>query len=183
MIKINLIPYVEKKKEADLKRQIIVISSVFVVFLLIIASLHIYFIRSISKLEKEVTQAETQLKNLTKIVGDLEKFKMEKTKLNKKLAVIESLDKNRLAPVLFLDDLTTIIPSKHVWLTALSESGDKLRVEGIASDNSAVSNFMNNLKKSRHIKSESVELIFSRHAVISGIKLKKFTLSCVMNKG
>lgn len=183
MIKINLIPYVEKKKEADLKRQIFVISSVFVVFLIIIFSLHIYFIRSISNLEKEVKDGEQQLRNLTKIVGNLEKFKREKTKLNKKLAVIESLDKNRLAPVLFLDDLTTRIPKKNVWLIALSESGDKLRVEGFAIDNSAVSNFMKNLKKSPHIKSDSVELIFSRHAIISGIKLKNFALSCVMLKG
>ena len=181
MIKLNLLPYVEKKKEAHLKRQIIVISSVFVVFLLIISSLHIYFIRSISNLEKEVKEGEAQLRVLTKIVGNIEKFKMDKITLKKQLAVIETLDKGRLAPVLFLDDLTTKVPWKHVWLTALSGSGDKLRVEGFASDNSAVSNFMKNLERSRHIK--SVDLISSRHVIISGIKLKKFALSCVMEKG
>ena len=52
MIKINLLPYVEKKKEADVKRQVIIISSSLVVFLLIIASLHIHVVGSISKLEK-----------------------------------------------------------------------------------------------------------------------------------
>lgn len=183
MIKINLLPYVEKKKVADLKRQIIVISSVFVVFLLIISSLHIYFIRSIGNLEKKIKEGEAQLAVLTKIVGNIEKVKKDKKILEKKLAVIINLEKGRLAPVLFLDDLTTRIPENLVWLTVLSESGDKLRVEGFASDNSAVSNFMNNLKKSRYIKSESVELVFSRHEIISGIKLKKFALSCVMLKG
>ena len=181
MIRINLLPYIKKRKEADLKRQIIVMSAVFVVFLLIISSLHIYIVMGIGSLEKEVKVAEARLSVLTKIVGNVEKFKRDKKTLEKKLAVIESLDKGRLAPVLFLDDLTTRIPRKPVWLTALSGAGDKLRVEGFASDNSAVSNFMKNLEKSRHIK--SVDLISSRHAIISGIKLKKFALSCVMKKG
>lgn len=181
MIKINLLPYVEKKKEADLKRQIIVMSSLFVVFLLIISSLHIYFTRSIGNLEKEIKEGEAQLRILTKIVGNIDEFKKDKEILNKKLKIINTLDKSRLDPVLFLDDLTIRVPHKNVWLTALSQSETALRMEGIASDNTAIAKFMKNLEGSRHI--ESVDLVSSKHVIISGIKLKKFALSCTMRKG
>lgn len=181
MIKINLLPYVEKKKEADLKHQIIVISSVFVVFVLIISSLHIYFVRSIGNLEKEIKVAEAQLKVLTKITGDIEKFKKDKVILKKKLAVIEDLEKSRLDPVLFLDDLTTRVPQKRVWLTALSGSGADLKMAGIARDNSAIADFMRNLENSQFVK--SVDLISSKQIVVSNIRLKKFILLCTMKKG
>jgi len=181
MIKINLLPYAEKKKEADLKRQIIVLSTTFVTFLLIIAFVHMYVVRSINKLEKEVTIAEAQLKVLTKKTGDLAKFKKDKELLKKKLAIIDNLEKSRLDPVLFLDDLTMMVPNGFVWLTSLSESGTELRVEGIARNNSAVSNFMKNLERSRYI--QSVDLISSKLTIVSGIRLKEFTLSCTMKKG
>lgn len=181
MIRINLLPYAEKKKEADLKRQVIVVSAAFAVFLLIIVSLHVYTVRGIGKLEKEIRGAEDRLRVLTKLTGDVAKVKKDKEILKKKLAVIENLEKSRLDPVLFLDDLTIRVPQGRVWLTALSESGTKLLVEGVASDNTAIANFMKNLEGSLYIK--SVDLVSSKQTIISGIKLKGFTLSCTMKKG
>lgn len=181
MIKINLLPYVEKKKVADVKRQVIIILSSFVVFLLIIASLHIHVARSISKLEKEIEVAENQLRVLTRLTGNLEKFKNDKIILKKKLAIIENLEKSRLDPVLFLDDLAMMVPEKSVWLTALSESGTNLKMDGVAKDNSTIADFMRNLERSQFIK--SVDLISSKQIVISGIRLKEFTLLCTMKKG
>ena len=181
MIKINLLPYVEKKKEADVKRQVIIILSSFVVFLLIIASLHIHVTRSISKLEKEIEVAENQLRVLTRLTGNLKKFKNDKVILKKKLAIIENLEKSRLDPVLFLDDLAMMVPKKSVWLIALSESGTNLKMDGVAKDNSTIADFMQNLERSQFIK--SVDLISSKQIVISGIRLKEFTLLCTMKKG
>lgn len=181
MIRINLLPYVEKKKEAGLKRQIIIISTAFVVFLLIIVSLHIYTVKGIGKLEKEVKVTEKQLRILTKITGDVNKFKNDKKILKKKLAVIENLEKSRLDPVIFLDDLTARVPEGRVWLTVLSGSGTVLRLEGVARDNTAIADFMKNLEWSQYIK--SVDLVSSKQTIISGVKLKEFTLSCAMKKG
>ncbi|MBE9546449.1 MAG: PilN domain-containing protein [Proteobacteria bacterium] len=181
MIRINLLPYMEKRKEAGLKRQIIILSTAFVVFLLIIVSLHIYTVRGIGKLEKEIEGVEARLKVLTKITGDIEKVKENKEVLKKKLAIIENLEKSRLDPVLFLDDLTTRVPEGRIWLTALSGSGTDLRVEGVARDNTAIADFMKNLEWSQYIR--SVDLVSSRQTIISGVKLKEFTLSCTMKKG
>lgn len=181
MIKINLLPYREREKGENLKRQIIIISATFVVFLLIIVFLQLHTARSIGKLEREVKSAEGQLRVLTKITGDFEKFKKDKVILKKKLAIIENLENNRLAPVLFLDDLTTRIPRGSVWLTALSGSDTVFRIEGVAKNNTAIANFMKSLEKSQYV--ESVDLILSRQTIISDTKLKKFIISCARKMG
>jgi Tfp pilus assembly protein PilN len=183
MIKINLLPYWEAQKEEVIKRQIIFISVPVVVFLLVIVILHVQMVSSTGKLEKEVQGAEGQLKILTKITGDLENVKKDKEIYKKKLAIIKKLESSRLDTVLFLDDLTMRVPEGYVWLTALdlrdapySESETTLNLKGIARNNSAISDFMRNLERSQFIR--SVDLISSKQTIISGIKLKEFTLLC-----
>jgi Tfp pilus assembly protein PilN len=183
MIKINLLPYWEAQKEEVIKRQIIFISVPLVVFLLVIVILHVQMVSSIGKLEKEVQAAEGQLKILTKITGDLENVKKDKEIYKKKLAIIKKLESSRLDTVLFLDDLTMRVPEGYIWLTALdlrdaphSEPETTLSLKGIAKNNSAISDFMRNLERSQFIR--SVDLISSKQTIISGIKLKEFTLSC-----
>jgi len=181
MIKINLLPYWETQKEEALKRQIIFISVPFVVFLLIIVFLHVHMTTSINKLEKGVQGAEEQLKILTKITGDVENVKKDKEIFKKKLGIIKKLESNRWDTVLFLDDLTMRAPEGHVWITTLSEAETTLSLKGIARNNSAISDFMRNLEGSRFIR--SVDLLSSKQTIISGIKLKEFTLSCNTEKG
>lgn len=181
MIRINLLPYREKIKEEARQRQIIFISFPVVVFLLVIVILHVQMVSSIGKLEKKIQGAENELKILTKKTGDLEKFKKDREICKTKLEIIRNLERNRLDPVRFLDELTSLVPEKHIWLTTLSETGSNIKLSGIAINNSAISDFMEALERSRFIS--SVELVASKQTIVSGVKLKAFQLSCNRKKG
>jgi type IV pilus assembly protein PilN len=178
MIKINLLPYREKEKKENLKRQIIIITGSFIFFLLVIASLQLSIGASIGNLKKEIKDAECKLVVLTKIVGDIKVFKADKNDLEKKLNIIKTLEENRLVPVRMLDELTTLVPTNNLWLEKFSEEGKNLRIEGVARDNIVVARFMKNLELSNYIK--SVDLVSSRQKEISGIKLQQFTLACAL---
>ncbi|MDI6775639.1 MAG: PilN domain-containing protein [Syntrophales bacterium] len=178
MIRINLLPYREKEKKENLKRQLTIIAASFTVFLLLLVSFQIYISTSISNLEKEVKDREERLVVLTKVIGDIEAFKADKKDLEKKLDIIKTLEENRLVPVRMLDELTTLVPTKDLWLEKFSEKGKDLRIEGVARDNIAVARFMKNLELSNYIK--SVDLISSRQTEISGIKLQQFILTCAL---
>jgi len=181
MIRINLLPYREKEKKEDLTRQIVIIALAFVGFLLIIGSVHLYFSMSIGTLENSIKIQEDKLAVLTKIIGDIEMYKNDKAILEKKLAIINNLEENRLAPVRMLDELTTMVPIKDVWLEKLSEKGADITIEGIARSNIAVAHFMKNLAGSTFIK--SVDLVSTKEKEISGVKLQQFVISCVKKKG
>ncbi len=108
MIRINLLPYREREKKEDLTRQIVIIVITFVVFLLVIGSFQLYLSISISNLEKNVKLQEEELARLTKTIGDIEQYKLNKATLERKLAIINNLEENRLAPVMMLDELSLV---------------------------------------------------------------------------
>jgi len=178
MIRINLLPYREKEKKENLKRQIIVITGSFIFFLLLLVFFQRSISMSITNLEKKVKNSEDRLVVLTKIVGDIEVFKADKNDLEKKLKIIKTLEENRLAPVRMLDELTMLVPANDLWLEKFSEKGKDLRIEGVARDNTVVARFMKNLELSNYIK--SIDLVSSRQTEISGVKLQQFVLTCAL---
>jgi type IV pilus assembly protein PilN len=180
MIRINLLPYREREKKEDLTRQIVIIVITFVVFLLVIGSLQLYLSMSISNLEKNVKLQEEELARLTKIIGDIEGYKLSKAILERKLAIISNLEENRLAPVMMLDELTLVVPVKDVWLDKITEKGSDITMEGMARSNIAVALFMKNLAGANFVK--TVDLLSTREKEIAGMKLQQFVISCVKKK-
>jgi type IV pilus assembly protein PilN len=180
MIRINLLPYREREKKEDLTRQIVIIVITFVVFLLVIGSLQLYLSMSISNLEKNVKLQEEELARLTKIIGDIEGYKLSKAILERKLAIISNLEENRLAPVMMLDELTLVVPVKDVWLDKITEKGSDITMEGMARSNIAVALFMKNLAGANFVK--TVDLLSTREKEVAGMKLQQFVISCVKKK-
>ena len=177
MIKINLLPYREREKMADVTRQIALIAISFIVFALIIGAFQLYISMKISSIESDVKDQETRLASLTKIIGDIESYKKDKALLQKKLAIINTLEGNRLAPVRMLDELSSLVPVKDIWLDRLTERGTDITIEGMARNNIAVALFMKNLAGWGFIK--SVDLSSTKEKEVSGVKLQQFVVSCV----
>lgn len=181
MIRINLLPYREQEKIEDFTRQIMIIGITFLVFLLALGGVQLYLTMSISSLDENIKLQQQELDRLNKIIVDIEVFKKDKALLEKKIAIINTLEENRLAPVRMLDELTTLVPVRDVWLEKLSEKGTGLTIEGMARNNIAVAHFMKNLAGSTFIK--SVDLISTKEKEVAGIKLQQFIISCVKKKG
>ncbi|HON58816.1 MAG TPA: PilN domain-containing protein [Smithella sp.] len=181
MIKINLLPYREKEKKENIARQIFVAAGSLVIFLLLLAGVQIWISSSISDLEDRVQSAEAKLADLDKQLGDLEKFKKQKQELEMKLGVISTLEENRIAPVKTLDELAALVPVKDIWLTKISQKGNKMTIEGMGRDNIVVADFMKAVEKFEPI--QSVDLISSKKTEVSGITLQQFNFSCVLKKG
>ena len=181
MIKINLLPYREKKKKENLVQQIWIISGSFIVFILLLFWLQIWMNSLVSHLKSQIKESEASLIELDKAIGDLDKFKNDKKELEQKLGVIATLEENRLAPVKTLDNLAMLVPSNNIWLIKITQKGDSVNIEGIGRDNVVVADFMKDIEKFDPIK--SVDLISSKNTDIAGITLQRFNFSCILKKG
>ncbi|MBI4634359.1 MAG: PilN domain-containing protein [Deltaproteobacteria bacterium] len=181
MIRINLLPYRETEKKADLQRQIVILAGTFAVFLLVIVSLQVYVTAAVISLGTKVKDREDRLAVLQKKIGDIEVFKQDMKDAEKKLSIIKTLERNRLYPVRLLDELSRVVPVEDIWLEKLSEQGTELRIEGVARNNIAVALFMKNLEKSGFIK--SVDLTSSKQTEISSVKVQQFILLCSVERG
>ena len=182
MIKINLLyrSVEEKEKKTNVARQMVIVMVASAVFMLLIAAVQLYVVRTIMNLESEIKTKEERLVVLKKIIGEIDDIKAEKKILEKKLAVIKRLEEDRLFPVRLLDEVNTLVPAKDVRLTKVSEQGTRLNIEGVGRDNIAVALFMKSLELSNYI--QSVDLISSKQVDMSGIKVQQFSLSCVKKR-
>lgn len=181
MIKINLLPYHEREKKENLARQIMIIAGLFALFILCLVWLQLYMVFQVKDLEAKLADSRQTLKILDAKVGDLEKFKQQKSELELKIGVIGTLEENRLLPVKTLDDLSMLVPQKSIWLVKIVQNYDSLTLEGIGRDNIVAADFMKTIEKFAPI--HSVDLVSSKKVEIAGITLQQFIFSCKMKKG
>jgi len=135
-----------------------------------------------------LTQAETQSKKVDQIKKDLEK-------LGHKTDVIKSIEKNRRAPVILLENMTKMVaektsistpdasadndnkPVKRLWFTSFEASGEKVNIKGIALDNKTVADLMSRLEESKLYNNVNLKTI--RQQKIDKLNLKYFEIGCV----
>jgi type IV pilus assembly protein PilN len=182
MIKINLLhrSVEEKAKKANLVRQVAIIFLSLFTFLVILASVYVYVSHVIGNLETDIATREARLVVLKKIIGEIDDIRAEKKVLEKKMAVINRLEEDRLYPVRMLDEVNTLVPPKDIQLTKVSEQGSRMSIEGVGRDNIAVALFMKNLELSKYV--QSVDLISSKQVDMFGVKVNQFSLSCVKKR-
>ena len=174
MIKINLLPVrVSKKKETAIQ-QLVVAGVAVVVIALIVTSLYIFKRVQIATAQENITSANNKISELKVKIGKLEELKTLKEQVRKKLEVLDQLRKNKTGPAQRLAALSDLTP-EQLWLTGYSESGQDVKISGIASNEDLIAQFMKSLEASSDFM--AVELVVSEQTVVSDAKMKKFDIN------
>lgn len=144
MIHINLLP-VRAVKKREMGRQLIVAAAIALVATGAVNWLW-YSQRNDVSTRNAARIAETQrkIKELEKVIGEVNDINKRKKEVEAKLAVLEDLRKRRSGPVRMMDALATAMPKK-VWLTSFEEKGGAVHVVGSAFTHDDVADFMRNL--------------------------------------
>ena len=147
MIRINLLPIKQKKKQIVGQQQIFL---GLVVILLVAAGLYSLNDGEQSKIkgmQDTVTSHKADLDKLKDLIGDAKEVEKKKEELQKKLEVISSLKDSKIGPVRMLDELSLIIPNR-LWLKTFSVNGESIKMNGTAISNKDIAVFMRNLETS-----------------------------------
>ncbi len=172
MIRINLIRGKRKKK-----REFNVESLYLLIPLVVLAGVFVFHQsvgRKIETLESDIAKATARVESLKKEIGEVEKFKVRKAELQKKVDIISNLQAGRVGPVKVLDAISSATP-ENSWIEKMSLAGDKVSLDGIAMNNTVVADFMNALGKNG--KFRDVVLGTADQTTVSGTKLVKFNLT------
>lgn len=159
MVKINLLPI-----RSELRKKALVEHVVLLALCIVLVFIFEWFVQAAitgqrDSLRQEVASTKVEIKRLTIEAGEIEKFKVQKQELERKLDVIQALNAKKTGPVEILDELSLIIPEK-AWITSLDNKGDNLVLEGLALDNTTIATFMKSLQASSHF--DNVALILSQ---------------------
>lgn len=172
MIRINLVRGKRKKrKEMNFDVLYLLIPVCMVVALLMF---HRSVVLKIDGLNTAIVQAEAETARLAKEIGEVEKFKIRKAELQKKVDIISNLQVNRKGPVKVYEALSSAIPEK-CWIDSCKVEGDKVSVAGIAINPNTVANFMTELGKTGRFK--NVVLGSADQSIVQKYKLVKFNLT------
>jgi type IV pilus assembly protein PilN len=173
MIRINLLPIRELKKQAVLRQQLDIFCAATVAMLIGVGAVWMIDMRSIARLEAEKAGWRIELERLKPIVDQVDALERRETFLNARLETIQRLRSNQRGPVHVLDELSQNLP-EQTWLETIDEGSGVYKVAGYALTNFAVADLLRNLQRSREFA--AVDLVSSEQVVIATREIKKFII-------
>jgi type IV pilus assembly protein PilN len=173
MIRLNLLPVREINAETSRRRELIIGGISIAVTALILAGVYVYQSVQLSKLSNELPTVRKEVEVLNSKIKQLGDLESKLKELRSKHRVIEDLRAQKIGPALVMDSLAAAIPSS-LWLIEIKQSGATLVINGLASDNQSVAEFIRSLSRSAHFK--DVELLETTQADEKTGPFKKFSI-------
>ena len=125
-------------------------------------------------MKRRIRQMEADIKQFQPQLDQVAAFRKKKATLEKKIDVIDGLDRARSGPVRVLDELATHMPER-VWLTKLETEGGAIKLKGESLDNELVAVLLRALGESPYF--DKVDLQSTELGTKDGLKLVKFNVA------
>jgi type IV pilus assembly protein PilN len=181
MLQINLLPVREARRKADIRQ-----FAMQLLLMVIVASGGIGLVQSrisdrIEKANSRVRQMRADIDQFKPQLEQVAAFKKRKSELEKKIDVIDGLDRARNGPVRVLAELASRTPDR-LWLTSLQTKGNAITLRGESLDNEIVALFLRNLGDSAYF--DNVDLDSTKMGGTSGgLKLVRFQIQAELTTG
>lgn len=147
MLEINLLPVREARRAADLKAFGMLLVLAALLGVVAVAGIHIHLVNQISTLETRRAQLKSDIAKFKPQLDQVAEYDRRKAELQKKIDVIEGLDKARSGPVKLMNEISRATPDK-LWLLQLDSVKGVVTLKGEAIDNEIVAEFLRKLKDS-----------------------------------
>ena len=121
MIRINLIPAPERREVKGIGDVLIGIC-VLIAFFVVIAAIHIVQERKLEDVNRGIAKAEKRIKALEIVKQKVDDFKAKNAELNRRIEIIDVLEKNRTGPLYVMDALSHAVPNK-AWIDEFTGEG------------------------------------------------------------
>ena len=176
MVRINLLPVKQIKKVLKARKEVIAFLLTFIMLLLVLFGVGLFRVLHIEELNATIQSLEIEKNSYQSTINEIEQLKKDKAKLETKMTTIKKLKKGSRITVRILDELATVTPTNRLWINTFVQTPSALKLSGVALDNETIAQFMKRLKDSPLFT--DAELANSSMTVVSGQKLKSFSLTC-----
>jgi type IV pilus assembly protein PilN len=175
MIRINLLAKKVSKKKAGAIQHLVIGAAAIVVLLIGLAWVWASQNSKLATLRTEISKQQAEKDRLKNVNEEKARFEKEKGELERKLAIITKLQKERIVPVHLLDELTRAFDAATpIWLTNYSYTASGVTMEGYALSHEALRPLVDSLEKSPYYK--DVELLYSERTEVQGRLIFHFSI-------
>jgi type IV pilus assembly protein PilN len=88
--------------------------------------------------------------------------------------VIQTLDRNRKAPVRLMDSMTQLLVANRMWFTRMDYKDEAIKLDGIALDNQTVADFMTRVQEFPDYQEVKLASIKQERFKNKDLNLKRF---------
>ena len=182
MIRINLLGQVRPKaaKQAvplEATLQILLAIGAVAVAAVVLVVVYVSQKHQLDDTNKRIAALKAEKASLQQVKADVDKFEAEKSVLQQRIDVIETLQKNRSGAQDLLQMVAnTVVPVDQLWLTDMERTSDSLSIKGEAGSINAVANFITELKRSGYF--DKIEIKSAKEDDLeSGVETYNFEMT------
>ncbi len=147
MPRINLLPWREELRKQRQKNFSLAAVGAVVLGVLVYLLYSNHISNEIEYQEARNQFLENEIARLDEQINEIIDLEARKERLLARMEIIEQLQKSRPQVVHLMDELVQTLP-EGVQLTAVTQTGNRLEIKGVAQSSSRISNYMRNIDAS-----------------------------------
>ena len=179
MVRVNLLPHREQKRQARQRQFISMAIGLAVLGIAIVGLVHIVIAARIENQNGRNALLKTEIAKLDEQIKEIDKLREQTQALLARKQIVETLQSNRTEAVHLLDQLVRQLPD-GLYLKSVKQVGAKVTLTGYAQSNARVSTLMRSIESSPWLTSP--ELIEIKSVPLDKQKVNEFTLSMQMKR-
>lgn len=173
MIRINLIPYRDARRQHRILQHFTAALSVVGLAILISLVAHFYGSSTLTGLKYDLVSLQAQNRLMGKKIGKIRNLDKLRANVQRKLALVDQLQDGRFRSLEALLALSHAIP-EDVWLLSIHDSEKQIALTGVGESNKAVANFMRALDHEPEFSEVSLRVI--QRQTIGQVPVRHFSL-------
>ena len=177
MIRINLLPHEARRSSGGFKLDRMKAIPLAVMGVVLATCLSVMMVQGtrLSAIQGDVAEAKIESEKYRKTIALINDMVQKEQELNRRLALVDQLDRNRYRTVRVMDEMARRVP-RYMWLTGMKNiAPDRVAIDGYAFSNLIVSDLMSSLDKSDLFS--GTELTVAKRKDVEGQKTVGFTVT------
>ena len=108
--------------------------------------------------DRRNARLQTEIKVLDKQIEEINDLEAQKQRFISRMQIIEKLQRSRPEVVHLFDELVKAMPD-GTYLTSIKQTGNRIKIEGVAQSSTRVSTFMRNIAASAWLRNPELEVV------------------------
>ena len=174
MAYINLLPWREEAKKAKQQQFYMILGAVALMSLALTLLAGQFYQSRVDGQNARNQFLQQEIAQLDVKIGKIKELKAKKAELEKRIGVVQQLQRSRNVGTQVLDEIAKIVPN-GVYLTAIEKQGDILQINGRTESNNHLANMIREIERSSLLTNAQLDSIVSKDTkelLLSDFKMK-----------
>ena len=158
MPRINLLPWRDEQRKERQVQFLIALGGATLIAVLLAFLGYLMFTSMIDGQQRRNDRLRAEIKGLDKQIEEINSLETSKQNFIARMEIIEKLQRSRPEIVHIFDEIVKTLPD-GAYLTAVKQTEQKFRFDGVAQSSTRVSAFMRNIDSSEWLKNPELQVV------------------------